>query len=59
MKRYLISSGVTFASVFLVVLGAQLETLDTTTISGGALAALVVVAARAGVKAIWEKYANK
>jgi hypothetical protein len=57
-KRHLHSAIVTFLSTFLLVLGAeinaQIATTDITTWTTAMLAAIFVVAARAGVKAVYE-----
>lgn len=52
IKRYLVSSLVTFASVFLITLGASVSSLEATpAITGSAVVALLLVAVRAAIKA--------
>lgn len=52
IKRYLISSLVTFVSVFLLTLGASVSSLDTTpAITSSAIVALLLTAVRAALKA--------
>lgn len=59
LKRYAISSGVTFLSTFLTVIGMGLSSesgnsLDIATISG-----IIITGARAGVKVVVEKLNNQ
>ena len=58
-KRYIISSLITFTSVFLLVIGVQLETLDSASLSTSSIMGILTVAVRAGVKAVTEKYLPK
>lgn len=48
VKRYLVSSGITFASSFLMVFATQLQV---TALDESALLALFITAVRAGIKA--------
>lgn len=51
IKRYLVSSGITFTSAFLMVFGTQ---LDISVLDESVLFALFITAIRAGVKAVSE-----
>lgn len=54
MKRYIISSGITFIATFLTIFGANLLVTDTTEITGSIIASISIVAVRAAVKAVVE-----
>jgi len=56
IKRYAISSGVTFLSTFLLVVGSS---LSVEAIDEGAIIGILIVAIRAGVKATVEQLNNK
>ncbi len=55
-KRYLISSLITFLSMFLLTIGAQLSTISVETITVSSVFGILAVAVRAGVKALAEVY---
>ena len=62
VKRYLFSSAVTFVSTFLATLASVVVVMDYSIVEGGLPAVLlsgVMVAARAGVKAVAEKFLVK
>ena len=59
VKRYLISSGVTFASAFVVVLLANWELTTLEAIKTGAIGGVLFTALRAGVKALLETSLSK
>ena len=54
MKRYLVSSGITFLTAFCIVLVAQIDTLSTTSLKDGGLLGVLFVGVRAGIKAVAE-----
>lgn len=54
LKRYLISSGVTFASAFLMTLGLQLQSGVSVQLTLPIVLGFVLVGLRAGVKAVAE-----
>jgi len=54
LKRYIISSGVTFLSGFLFSLAAQIGSIDIETMGWSALGAIGLVALRAGLKMLLE-----
>lgn len=54
LKRHLISAGQTFVATFLLTLSMSINTLDMEALEGSILVALLVSAARAGVKAVVE-----
>ncbi len=58
LKRYLISSGITFLSYFLLALSVNIGTLDLDNITWAAIGGVVIVALRAAIKAVVE-YLNK
>jgi len=53
-KRYLVSSLITFASAFAVVVLASIDSLSIQDVETGAVASLLFTAIRAGVKAVLE-----
>ena len=53
-KRWLISSGVTFLTGFLIALVPQLDSITLETIKTGAYVGILFAALRAGVKAVAE-----
>jgi hypothetical protein len=53
-KRYLISSGVSFATGFLIVFVAQIDSLTLESLRDGSLIGLLFVAVRAGLKSALE-----
>ena len=53
-KRYLVSSLITFASAFAIVVLASIDSLTLESLSNGAIASLVFTGLRAGVKAVLE-----
>ncbi len=57
-KRYLVSSLITFASAFGVVVLASIDSLTMESIQSGAIASLLFTALRAGVKAVLELFVN-
>lgn len=54
MKRYTISSLVTFCAVFFTSVGAELHLYGETEVTGSIVAGIVITAARAGFKALTE-----
>lgn len=54
LKRYLISSGVSFISAFLLTLSINLTTLDLESVGLSAIVAILFTALRAGIKAVVE-----
>ena len=58
-KRYVISTILTFAAGFLVVVTPEVQALTVDTLQQGALLGILVAGARAGVKAIAEAYILK
>ncbi len=60
LKRYLISSITTFATVFLISVGAQLAAANLTpdTLGWGIVLSVAATAARAAVKAVVESFAG-
>ncbi len=61
IKRYLISSGVTFATAFLISVGAQLAmtTITPETLGWGLVLSIAVVAFRAAIKAVVESISTR
>lgn len=60
IKRYVVSSAVTFTSVFLVALGVSVESMGATeAITGSAVVALLLAAARAALKVTIEQLTAK
>lgn len=55
LKRYLISSLVTFSSTFLLVIGSQLGNLPEAEWGKTALFSVLITGIRAGIKAVVEK----
>ncbi|MBI4128624.1 MAG: hypothetical protein HY460_01115 [Parcubacteria group bacterium] len=53
-KRWLVSSIVTFLATFLVALGTNIGNLGTEAVTSSALAGIVLLAVRAGIKAVTE-----
>lgn len=53
-KRYLVSSLITFATTFAIVLLASIDSITPESLGNGALASLAFTAIRAGVKAVLE-----
>lgn len=53
-KRYIISTAITFAAGFLVVVTPEVQTLTVEAIKEGALLGIFMAGARAGVKAAFE-----
>lgn len=53
-KRYLVSSLITFASAFAIVVLASIDSLTMESLSNGAITSLVFTGLRAGVKAVLE-----
>ena len=58
LKRYLVSSGVTFVTAFVISLGIQFQAGVPVTITGSFLLSILGVALRAGVKALGEYMAG-
>lgn len=59
MKRYVLSSAVTFASTFLLVLGANVGQIsDPKMLTTSGIIAILMVASRAAVKAVIEAVAG-
>ncbi len=61
LKNHLESAAITFISFFLLDLGAAVQSLTTHTgevLQWAFIWSLVVAAARAAVKAVWEKWVN-
>ena len=54
LKRYLISSGITFLSVFLLSLAMSIGSIDVATFNSSILVGILVVAGRAALKALSE-----
>lgn len=54
LKRYAISSLITFLTGFLLVIGGEIDTLTLDSLKDGSLAGLLLLALRAGVKAFIE-----
>jgi hypothetical protein len=54
IKRYLISSGVTFCSSMIVILYANIELFKSENVENGVLLALFATAARGAVKVVME-----
>lgn len=54
VKRYIISSAVTFATTFLFVISVGIRDLEWSTISWATISGLVVVGLRAAAKALLE-----
>ena len=54
LKRYIVSSLVTFATAFATVLLASIDSITLETIKTGAVVSVLFVALRAGVKALLE-----
>lgn len=54
IKRYLISSAVTFATSFIVVLLAEIDTFTVESLKDGAIIGVLFTASRAGIKGILE-----
>lgn len=54
LKRYLVSSGITFIAVFLLTILPDLSDITFKSIETGAFLAIVIAATRAGVKAAIE-----
>jgi hypothetical protein len=54
LKRYLVSSLITFLSVFLLALATSIGSLDVETFNSSILLGIVVVAGRAALKAVSE-----
>lgn len=63
LKRWLISTGVTFSAGFAITLLADIDHITLVSLHDGALVGIVFAAIRAGVKAVLEAfvalYANK
>ena len=59
-KRYLISSVITFLSVFLPTMGFAIGSVDAeTAITSSTVVSILVLAVRAGIKAVAEAYLVK
>lgn len=58
-KRYLVSSLITFASAFAIVVLASIDSLTMESIQSGAIASLLFTALRAGVKAVLELFVSQ
>ena len=54
LKRYIVSSLVTFATAFATVVLASIDSITLETIKTGAVVSVLFVALRAGVKALLE-----
>ena len=54
LKRYLVSSGVTFLAVFLGVLSTELQTLSLDSLTKGAIISIILTALRAAIKGLIE-----
>jgi len=59
LKRYLVSSAVTFFSAMGLVLLANIDSITLESFKDGSLVGLGFMAVRAGVKGILELYLNK
>ena len=58
IKRYAISSGVTFATTFLTILATNIASITPETFTTAGIASILMVAARAGIKATVEKFST-
>ena len=56
VKRWLISSGISFATGFAMVLLTSIDSLGIESFRDGSLLGLLFVAARAGIKAVVESF---
>jgi hypothetical protein len=56
MKRYLISSAVTFFTAFALYFVTVIDTINLENITDGALVSLIFVGVRAGLKALLEAF---
>ncbi len=54
MKKYLLSSAITFISTFLTVLGAQIAVVGSAEINSAFLLGMLMIAGRAAAKAVFE-----
>jgi len=54
LKRYLISSGVTFLAGFLMVFATELQSLSIESLTKSAVIGILLLALRAGLKALFE-----
>jgi len=59
IKRYLMSSAVTFFSAFALYFVTVIDSIDVESITNGALVSLLFVGVRAGVKAVLELFILK
>lgn len=59
IKRYLISSITTFATAFFLFIGTNLTQLDLAHLTGASFAGFLMIATRAGFKAIVEGLAGE
>jgi hypothetical protein len=55
LKRYLISSGITFLTVFLTALSVQMGNWDADFITSSLIVSSLITATRAGLKALAEQ----
>jgi hypothetical protein len=55
-RRYLISTAITFASGFLVIVAPAIQSLTVDSVQDGVLMGLFIAGARAGVKAVAETF---
>lgn len=56
VKRWLISTGVTFAAGFAIALLSQIDSISLSSLRDGALVGVVFAGIRAGVKAVLEAF---
>jgi len=59
LKRYLISSGITFLSAFLMSMALQINVMSAEAITGSAILGALLVAFRYGIKALAEWFLIK
>ena len=57
-KRWLISTGITFLTGFILAILPQIDTITLETIQNGAVLGVVFAALRAGVKAVFEYFVS-
>lgn len=58
LKRYLVSSTITFLTSFSLVLVTEIDDITIDSFKDGTIVGIVFVAVRAGVKSILEHYLN-
>lgn len=59
LKRYLISSLITFLSAFLMSMGLQIQDMSPEAITGSAIIGVLLTASRLGIKAVAELIVSK